>query len=513
MNPRKENEANEVPDPHPCSLNTNKISDDAFDKDYEDLINCCQRHVCRPNGGYCSSKKGCRFGFPFDLLEKSRIVFNETKYSVKCEINLMRNDPNTNIHNRLICHHWRGNVDMSIILDRHRAISYMVKYATKGEKKGQMLSQLFKDVIKHTTEDDDPKTKIRSLMIKHIAGDRDIGQCEVSRLLMSQPLFHSSFDYVTLNTNINTREINTEPELPADNSAFKKSLIDYYANRKKLGICQPYLSKIRNLIDFAKLFNTNGRNELIIRPAQKQTVIVTYPKIRWDPDNNENNKNYCLHNLIKYSDWDIDNIEEIQDLDTALQRWQTFLSIAPPDIIEIINFHTDLSKQLKVARSEGREEFIAPTYLRDNWQILSEIRPQENEIENDVDEIVADKNYDFLSHRNKYTKQQLEKIENQFIKVQKELTGDENENEIPAVEREQLNKMQKFAFDLVNEKQRLKEQLLMIINGSAGTGKSFTIFSLSHMLKHKLKRSAPTAKAAFIIKGQTIHSRYCYTIF
>ncbi len=205
----------------------------------------------------------------------------------------------------------------------------------------------------------------------------------------------------------------------------------------------------------------------------------------------------------------------IQDLDTALQRWQTFLSIAPPDIIEIINFHTDLSKQLKVARSEGREEFIAPTYLRDNWQILSEIRPQENEVENDVDEIVADKNYDFLSHRNKYTKQQLEKIENQFIKVQKDLAGDENENEneTPAVEREQLNKMQKFAFDLVNEKQRLKEQLLMIINGSAGTGKSFTIFSLSHMLKHKLKRSAPTAKAAFIIKGQTIHSRYYYTIF
>ena len=340
-------------------------------------------------------------------------------------------------------------------------------------------------------------------MIKHIAGDRDIGQCEVSRLLMSQPLFHSSFDYVTLNTNMNSREINTDPELPAENSAFKKTLIDYYAIRKKLGVCQAHLSKIKNLIDFAKLFTTNGRNELILRPTQKKVIIVTYPKIRWDPDNNENNKNYCLHNLIKYSDWDLDNIDEIQNLDTALQRWQSFLSIASPEIIEIINFHTDLSKQLKIARSEGREEFVAPTYLRDNWQILAEIRPHENEEENDEDEIVADKNYDFLSHRNKYTQQQLELIENQFIKVQKELAGDENENEneTPVVEREQLNRMQKFAFDLIKEKQRLKEQLLMIINGSAGTGKSFTIFSLSHMLKHKLKRSAPTAKAAFIIKG------------
>ena len=123
MIPRTDNVANEVPDPHPCSLNTNKISDNNFEKDYEDLINCCQ---------------GCRFGFPFDLLEKSKLIFTETKYSVKCEINLMRNDSNTNAHNRLICHHWRGNVDMSIILDRHRAISYMVKYATKGEKKGTL---------------------------------------------------------------------------------------------------------------------------------------------------------------------------------------------------------------------------------------------------------------------------------------------------------------------------------------------------------------------------------------
>ena len=93
-------------------------------------------------------------------------------------------------------------------------------------------------------------------MIKHIAGDRDIGQCEVSRLLMSQPLYHSSFDYVTISTNMDSKEINTNPELPSDSTAFKKSLIDYYANRKKLGVCQAHLSKINNLIDFVKLFTT-----------------------------------------------------------------------------------------------------------------------------------------------------------------------------------------------------------------------------------------------------------------
>jgi hypothetical protein len=46
MNPRTTNEANEVPDPHPCSLNTNQINSNEKDKDYEALVNCCQRHVC-----------------------------------------------------------------------------------------------------------------------------------------------------------------------------------------------------------------------------------------------------------------------------------------------------------------------------------------------------------------------------------------------------------------------------------------------------------------------------------
>jgi len=38
-------------------------------------------------------------------------------------------------------------------------------------------------------------TKLRSCMLKTVAGKRDLGQCEVSRLLMSEPLYHSSFEY------------------------------------------------------------------------------------------------------------------------------------------------------------------------------------------------------------------------------------------------------------------------------------------------------------------------------
>ena len=102
MNPRVtiNNIPNNVPEPHPCSININTITN--FNEDYEELCNCCQRHVCRSTG-YCKSKnkQGCRFGYPFKIEEKSRIVFNETEKNVRAEILLKRNDEFMNVHNRV----------------------------------------------------------------------------------------------------------------------------------------------------------------------------------------------------------------------------------------------------------------------------------------------------------------------------------------------------------------------------------------------------------------------------
>ena len=70
--------------------------------DYENLCNCCQRHVCRPLG-YCKSKMNnqCRFGYPIDLSEKTRLEFTEIGKTVRAEIILKRNDKFMNVHNRV----------------------------------------------------------------------------------------------------------------------------------------------------------------------------------------------------------------------------------------------------------------------------------------------------------------------------------------------------------------------------------------------------------------------------
>ena len=95
-----------VPEPHPCGLRTSNISPYDLENDYLDLINCCQRHVCRLYGYYKSKKSGPSnsFGYPFKLEPVSKIELIENENSVRANILTMRNDPYINVHNRLICH-------------------------------------------------------------------------------------------------------------------------------------------------------------------------------------------------------------------------------------------------------------------------------------------------------------------------------------------------------------------------------------------------------------------------
>jgi hypothetical protein len=126
-----------IPEPHPCSIQYADLQNVDKDRDYEELINCVQRHVCRLNG-YCKSSKKqnegkCRFGYPIAVKDKTSIEFMVSGNKVKAEIKLKRNDKFLNVHNRLLTHNWRANTDMQIILDVSAAINYMVKYATKGK--------------------------------------------------------------------------------------------------------------------------------------------------------------------------------------------------------------------------------------------------------------------------------------------------------------------------------------------------------------------------------------------
>ena len=54
----------------------------------------------------------------------------------------------------------------------------------------------------------------------------------------------------------------------------------------------------------------------------------------------------------------------------------------------------------------------------------------------------------------------------------------------------------------------ITQPLLMIVSGTAGTGKSYLIHCLRLLLKDKLCVTAPTGVAAFNIQGHTLHSLF-----
>ncbi len=90
------------------------------------------------------------------------------------------------------------------------------------------MNQIFKSVVSHASLEDNPTSKIRSLMLKSVAGNRDLGQCEISRLLMSEPHYRSSFCHVTVSLEINIREVDCRPFCESA-PATKNSLLDYYS--------------------------------------------------------------------------------------------------------------------------------------------------------------------------------------------------------------------------------------------------------------------------------------------
>ena len=162
-------------------------------------------------------------------------------------------------------------------------------------------------------------------------------------------------------------------------------------------------------------------------------------------------------------------------------------------------------------RYEEKEDEITPVLTQSVWMRLAEMRPLSDD-DIDYSTLKADSNYDWSKHRLKYSQEELDDAAD-WINKQKKIHSDshlssvvETEYEYEIVLPETLNSEQKKIYEMVRYHNEHKKQLLMIMLGTAGTGKSYTIKAITHYLGKHLKKAAPTAKAAFIIAGETLHS-------
>ena len=115
--------------------------------------------------------------------------------------------------------------------------------------------------------------------------------------------------------------------------------------------------------------------------------------------------------------------------------------------------------------------------------------------------------HDWHLDRANYTKQEIHEMPT-WVKTQK---GEHIVSEhYEVVDINSFSEMQGIAYDIVkthfDNASHDKEPLCLIINSVAGTGKSYLINAIKNLLQGKCVVTATTGKAAFNIRGVTIHS-------
>ena len=213
------------------------------------MLNTIQRHThCSTK--YClrhkqnESKLSCRFNFPFDKCETTKLEFQpvnskEGKVNYKAVVVTKTNDCRLNNHQRLQLQGWRANCDLQIVIDHHACVEYLAKYATKCEQKSPMMHDVFRSVMSNVDSLSDSEKSIKRLMMRML-GERDFSAQETMHLLLSLKLHSSSFTVVPVSLH-GSRKVNTSVSPAA--KCTNNSLLDYYAKRKI------YVEKVPNVMN------------------------------------------------------------------------------------------------------------------------------------------------------------------------------------------------------------------------------------------------------------------------
>ena len=145
------------------------------------------------------------------------------------------------------------------------------------------------------------------------------------------------------------------------------------------------------------------------------------------------------------------------------------------------------------------------TIEREEWMILADLKLQSNNESNKPMDFSADF---YEQDRLKYTIQEIGDMPH-WINMQKNSNTLRNNPTPNPVDIKKFNNAQMVAYQIVHDRftciSESKEQLLMIITGQGGSGKSFVIQALSNLLDNKWRLCAYFGIAAFNIEGYTLH--------
>jgi hypothetical protein len=337
-------------------------------------------------------------------------------------------------------------------------------------------------------------------------GSRDYSAQECSHHLLALPLFFSSRIYETVNTS-GIRAI--EPDGVASNH------LDRYSGRhESFEEC--------TLFNFIKTYATSSRIGAIPHKRRLEAVVVVKPRLQKKEKMKEL---YFKQQLILHKHWRV-----VDELKGSFDTWQEAyehskitspLVISMNDLIppeqpapqdEAVDAVAEVTEPYHIATSavthpadEQQEDWME--ILEDPLKKLLDVNGAINAYEG----VPTDFNFDWTAEAQGIHIEGYESLISNARCIASVRTH-------VVVDKDALNGEQRQLFQDVQRHFQTQsisadvQQLLYIVLGTAGTGKSFLIQALRNLLGDKCVVVAPTGVAASNIDGNTIHNMFAIPV-
>lgn len=492
------------------------------------IVNRCQRHRC--NTTYClrvrkgsgdlardmegaaadieaanvaNPERECRFDFPRALRELAAVIRKEGKSYYIFEA--ARNDSLMNHFNPAIILGWLANIDISPCTSLQAVITYAAKYCSKSEKKTEPYCRLADQVLPHTAHHQ-PLLSFSSRLMNKLIAERDYSAQEISHLLLNIPLQEGTRMVVYVDCRPleqHARSYRVDDDVTEAVGSYRKYLQrnDQHESITYLEYLQSY-----NLKTWRRL----GANA-------KKRVLSYVPRYR-PVEASTQFHDFCRVKVMMAHPHRAP--EELLAVDG--QRFESFVA-AYQCCRQRHHFHEDDhygevgTNELQAEDDEFEQEVHDEPIAEEDWHELARMLPDRPLEEEDIDVLGRrdiDVNYDWAPHVGRYTNDDI--LSGNYWEQRKaESSFHLDVDHQPLEARDALNPEQRIVYDTVmgHFLARDRSQLLLHVDGSGGTGKSYLINLLSAHLQAATEgrgtpvwRAAPTGVAGNQISGTTLHS-------
>ena len=483
------------------------------------FVNRLQMHsTCK--APYClrttrtSEQPRCRFFFPRPLFPDPVVTkeINEKAWL----FSPARNQPYLNQCSPVITMGWMANTDVQPPTSLRAVLTYIGKYVSKPEKSSASYVELQSQIIPYINERS-PLHSFVSRMLNKLIGERDWSAQEISHLLLQLPVQHSSRTLVSLDC----RPDKDQPDLivleSGELQAQRSPLRRYCERLTDTANQNPALPGL-SLFDCLRSWDWRTWK---VRPRATPRVINYFPRYLDDPSS-EAYPDYCRVKLMLHHPF-----TDYSDLLTVDgQVYESYV-----DAYRVCRLRHQHQEDFYTDPDAGSESDMGSESASDmedegeddqplaDFEAFARRRPQEDLRSNDplLDGLGAremDRIYDWTAHVGQYDLSSEVwdhmKADNPVAQV---VTIDSCPLALNPEQRKLYNVVvAQYSQELADEQ---PTQLLLNVDGVAGSGKTFTLLKTCARVQelataagkqNPVFRAAPTGIAAFNFVGKTLHS-------